>query len=62
MKYSVKCPPPCNYEIAVDASNDDEAVEKLMKVGEAHLKEAHADVKVSAEQMKGMVRASMKKM
>jgi predicted small metal-binding protein len=41
VKYSFKCPAPCNQEIKVDAQNDDEAVNKLMTAGKAHAKEAH---------------------
>jgi predicted small metal-binding protein len=62
MKYFCQCPPPCTYEIKMEANNDDEAVEKIMKVGAAHIKEAHSDMKISAAQMRSMVRANMKKM
>jgi len=62
MKYSFKCPPPCNYEIKVDANSDTEAVEKIMRAGVVHKKEAHPDMKISEEQMKSMVRSGMKKM
>jgi predicted small metal-binding protein len=61
MKYSFKCPPPCNYEIKVDADSDAEAVGKIMQAGVVHKKEAHPDMKVSEEQMKSMVRSGMKK-
>ena len=62
MKYSFKCPPPCNYEIKVEANNDDEAVGKIMKAGEAHKKQAHPDITMSEEQMRNMVRSGMKRM
>jgi predicted small metal-binding protein len=62
MKYSCQCPPPCNYEIKVEANNDDEAVEKIMQAGAAHIKEAHSDVKMSEAQMRSMVRSNLKKM
>jgi predicted small metal-binding protein len=62
MKYSCQCPPPCNYEIKVEANNDDEAVEKIMQAGAVHIKEAHSDVKMSEAQMRSMVRSNMKKM
>ena len=61
MEYSLQCPSPCNYEIKVEANNDDEAVEKIMRAGAAHVKEAHSDMKISEEQMRSMVRSNMKK-
>ena len=61
MKYSIQCPPPCSYEIKVEANNDDEAVEKIMKAGAAHIKEAHSDMKISETEMRSMVRSNMKK-
>ncbi len=61
MEYSVQCPPPCNYEIKVEANNDDEAVGKIMQAGAAHLKESHSEMKISEEQMRSMVRSNMKK-
>ena len=61
MEYSLQCPSPCNFEIKVEANNDDEAVGKIMQAGASHVKEAHSDMKVSEEQMKSMVRSHMKK-
>ncbi|MGB7910592.1 MAG: hypothetical protein WCF59_00025 [Desulfobaccales bacterium] len=61
MEYSLQCPSPCNYEVKVEANNDDEAVGKIMQACAAHKNEAHADMKVSEEQMKSMVRSNMKK-
>ncbi len=61
MEYSIQCPSPCNFEIKVEANNDDEAVGKIMQACGAHKNEAHADMKMSEEQMKSMVRANMKK-
>jgi hypothetical protein len=46
----------------VEATNDDEAVEKIMKAGAAHIKEDHLDMKISEAQMRSMVRSNMKKM
>ncbi len=61
MEYSIQCPAPCNFEIKVEANNDDEAVEKIMQAGAAHKNGAHSDMKMSEEQMRSMVRANMKK-
>jgi hypothetical protein len=62
MQYSFKCPAPCNYEIKVDAQNDDEAVNKLMAAGKVHVKDAHANMPPMPEQkMKDMFKAGMKK-
>ena len=38
MKYSFKCPAPCNYEIKVDAQTDDDAVNKIMAAGQGSRK------------------------
>jgi len=62
MKYSFKCPAPCNYEIKVDAQNDDEAMNKTMAAGKVHAKEKHPDKPaMSEQQMKDMFKAGMKK-
>lgn len=62
MKYSFTCPAPCNYEVKVDAKNDDEAVEKIVEAGTVHAKQAHADMPpMTKEQMVKMVRTGMKK-
>jgi predicted small metal-binding protein len=62
VKYSFKCPAPCNQEIKVDAQNDDEAVNKLMAAGKAHAKEAHPKMPpMPDEQMKSMLKSGMKK-
>jgi hypothetical protein len=62
VKYSFKCPAPCNEEIKVDAENDDDAVKKLMVAGKAHIKAAHPDMPpMTDEQMKSMLKAAMKK-
>jgi hypothetical protein len=62
VKYSFKCPAPCNEEIEVDAQNDNEAIEKLMTAGKAHAKKAHPNMPpMTDEQMKTMLKANMKK-
>jgi predicted small metal-binding protein len=62
MKYSFKCPAPCNYELKVDAQNDDEAMTKLMAAGKVHVKEAHADKPpIPEKEMKDMLKKGMKK-
>jgi predicted small metal-binding protein len=62
MKYSFKCPAPCNYEIKVDAQNDDEAMNKTMAAGKVHAKEKHPNMPpMSEQQMKDMFKAGMKK-
>jgi len=61
MEYSIQCPSPCNYEIKVEANNDDEAVGKIMQACAAHKNEAHPDKKISEEEMRSMVRSNMKK-
>jgi predicted aldo/keto reductase-like oxidoreductase len=62
MKYSFKCPAPCNHQIKVDAQNDNEAVDKIMAAGKVHAKAAHPDMPQRSEkQMKDMLKAGMKK-
>ena len=62
MKYSFKCPAPCNYEIKVDATNDNDAMNKIMTAGKEHAKKAHPDMSpMSEQQMKDMLKAGMKK-
>ena len=62
MKYSFKCPAPCNKELNVDALTDDEAINKLMAAGKGHAKEAHPNMPpMSEQQMKDMLKAGMKK-
>jgi predicted small metal-binding protein len=62
MKYSFKCPAPCNYEIKVDAQNDDDAMNKFIAAGKVHAKEAHPNTTPMSEQkMKDMFKAGMKK-
>ena len=61
-KYSFKCPGTCNYEVKVEAKNDDEAVQKIIKEGENHRKLAHPDMPPMAEgQLETIVRPGMKK-
>jgi hypothetical protein len=62
MKYSFKCPAPCNHEIKVDARNDEEASEKLMASGKVHAKAAHPYMPpMSDREMKDMFKAGRKK-
>jgi predicted small metal-binding protein len=62
MKYSFKCPDPCNYEVKVDAQNDDEAVNRIIKAGEVHRKQAHPDMPpMTMDQLKNIVRSGMKR-
>jgi predicted small metal-binding protein len=62
MKYSFTCPAPCNYEIKIDAQNDDEALKKIMEAGGVHAKKAHPDMPpMTEEKLKNMFRSGMKK-
>lgn len=62
MKYSFSCPAPCNYEVMVDAKNDDEAVAKIIKEGAVHGKQVHPDtLPMTEEQLRNMVRSGMMK-
>jgi predicted small metal-binding protein len=63
MKYSFSCPAPCNYEIKVDAKDDDEAIGKIMAEGIKHAKKDHPDMPPMTEgRMKTKIRTGMKKM
>jgi hypothetical protein len=62
MTYSFTCPAPCNYEVKVDALNDDEAINKLMAAGKVHAKAVHPDMPpMSEQQMKDMLKSGMKR-
>ncbi len=62
MEYSFKCPGTCNYEVTLEAKNNDEAVRKIIKEGEDHRKQAHPDMPPMTEgQLKIIVRSGMKK-
>jgi predicted small metal-binding protein len=62
MKYSFTCPAPCNYEIKIDAQNDDEALKKIMEAGVVHAKKAHPNMPpMTEEKLKNMFRSGMKK-
>ncbi len=63
MEYSIQCPAPCNYEIKVEATGEEEAVEKIMKAGAAHKNECPVakNMNLSEEQMRSMVRSMLKK-
>ena len=61
MKYSFKCPA-CEHTVAVEAENDDEAVNKINAEGATHAAQVHPDMPpMSEEQMTQMVRQSMTK-
>ncbi len=62
MKYLFSCPAPCNYEILVDAKNDDEAVAKIVVEGTVHGRQVHPNaIPMTEEQLKNMVRSGMLK-
>jgi hypothetical protein len=61
MKYSFKCPGTCNYEVKVEAKNDDEAVGKIIKAGEVHRKEAHPDMPPMTEEQHENLSRAVKK-
>ncbi len=62
MKYSFTCPAPCNFEVKVNANNDDEAVDRIIEAGEVHRKQAHPDMpSMTREQLTSVVRSGMKK-
>ena len=62
MKYSFTCPAPCNYEVKVDARDDDEAISKLMAAGKVHAKTPIPNMPpMSEQQMKDMLKSGMKK-
>ncbi len=61
-KYSFSCPATCNYEIMVDAKNDDEAVAKIVAEGTIHGRRVHPyALPMTEEQLKSMVRFGMMK-
>lgn len=61
MRDSFKCPA-CDHTLTVEAATDDEAVDKFMAAGDAHMKEVHADMPAMPEdKMREMVRTGMVK-
>jgi hypothetical protein len=62
MSYSFTCPSPCNYEVKVEAKDDDQAVEKILMAGEIHRKQVHPELPPLSEgQMASFVRSGMRK-
>ena len=62
MSYSFTCPSSCNYEVKVEAKDDDQAVEKILMAGEIHRKRAHPELPAISEgQMAGFVRSGMRR-
>ncbi len=63
MKYSLTCPVPCNHNMKVDAKDDNDAIEKFLKEGKKHAKQAHPDMPDMGEgEAKEFIRTRMKKM
>lgn len=70
MTYSFECPFPCNYEIRVDAINNEDAVIKLITAGaircrnikyRCHCEKAQHDMlPISDEKLKQIVRTCMR--
>ncbi len=50
MKYSFSCPTTCNFEIRVDAKNEDEAVAKIAAEGAIHGRQFHPHVSSMTEE------------
>jgi len=62
MKYSFSCPATCNFEIMVDARNDDEAVAKIVAEGAIHGRQFHPHVlSMTEEQLRNAVRSGIMK-
>lgn len=63
MKYSFDCNiANCAHIIAVDAPDDNLAVEEIVKAGEIHSAQGHPDFKVDPGYIRGLVRARMKRL
>lgn len=62
-KYMFTCPAPgCGHTMNVDAANEDEALEKLLVLGDEHGKTVHPQIpQMSPEDAKTMVRVGMKR-
>jgi hypothetical protein len=61
MKYSLTCPL-CGHVISVDAVDDKEAVDKLLKTAMDHGHEKHPEMaSMPAEELRKMVETGMKK-
>ncbi len=61
VKYKFVCPAADRYAIDVEAQNEDEAVEKVKAESQQHLAKVHPEMlKMSDEEIKGMLRSSTK--
>ncbi len=57
MKYSFTCPPD-GAVISTEAANDEEALTKLVKIGNEHMKEFHKDQpQMSDEEMRKLIKS-----
>jgi len=62
MKYSFSCPATCNFEIRVDAKNEDEAVAKIAAEGAIHGRQFHPHISsMTEEQLRNEVRSGIVK-
>ena len=63
MQYSFTCPAPnCGHTMSTEAANEDEALVKLLTLGDEHGNTVHPNMpKQSPEDAKEMVRVGMKK-
>lgn len=59
MKYSFPCQ--CGHVTTVDASDDAEAVTKIMDAGKIHMAEVHPEMSMLEEELVSMVRSGMKR-
>jgi formylmethanofuran dehydrogenase subunit B len=61
MKYSLTCPL-CGHLVSVDAANDNEAADKLMKLAVDHGHQKHPEMAaMPAEEIRKMVKTGMKR-
>jgi hypothetical protein len=61
MKYSFTCPAD-NQVLSTTANTDDEAMKKLLEIGNKHMKQFHKDMPpMSEEEARKMIRSVWKK-
>lgn len=55
MEYSIKCDPPCNHVITVDAPDRNAAIDILVPQVKDHMATAHPDMSMTDDQIREML-------
>jgi len=58
--YSFECA--CGATLKAEANNKEEAVQQLIPKAEQHIAQVHADLKMSADEVKNMLKSGVKQL